>query len=315
MTSRLPGRIKNAKTIGIYSPSGAFCNSVEKTELYRRGRERLESHGFTVRESKHCAEIWWHASAPPEVRASDLADLVTDSETDIIIPSIGGHVAHQMLPYIDFERIAKSGKALFGFSDNAIIPLITTAQTGVVTFHTLCDLTFAFGRCDGTSYTLTETSFLAATKSGTFDLAGSKTWKPLQGGRASGVLLGGNLKGLTMLAGTPWWPDWKGKILFWESADPRHAVVQHLVHLASVGVFDKIAGMIIGRFSTLKENFYKPDDVMPLDVLLLDVLGLRGRFPIVVEADIGHDVENVTIPLGCVADLVVSEVVDCRVRL
>lgn len=315
MTSSLPVRLMNAKTIGVYSPSGPFCDSAEKTGLFRKGVKRLEGHGFTVRESKHCGEIWWNASGHPRDRASDLADLVADSETDIIIPSIGGHVAHQMLPYVDFGRIAESGKALFGFSDNAIIPLITTARTGAVTFHTLCDVTFGFGRCDGTSYALTEAGFLAATRSRTFDLAGSKGWKPLQAGRASGLLLGGNLKGLTMLAGTPWWPDWKGKILFWESADPRHAVVQHLVHLAAAGVFNEIAGMIIGRFSTLKESFYKPEQVISPDVLLLDVLGLRGRFPIIIEADLGHDVENVTIPLGCMADLAVSDIVDCKVRL
>ena len=315
MTDQLPKRLRNAKKVGIYSPSGAFCDSVEKVRLFRKGRERLKGHGFEVRDSRHCAEIWWNASASPQDRAADLASLVADDEIDIIIPSIGGHVAHQMLPFINYERIAESGKALFGFSDNAIIPLITTAQTGAVTFHTLCDVTFGFGRFDGENYSLTEASFLAASKTGSFDLSGSKTWKPLQEGHATGALLGGNLKGLTMLAGTPWWPDWKGKILFWESADPRHAVVQHLVHLGNAGVFDEITGMIIGRYSTLKENFYKPDQVIPLDVLLLDVLGLRGRFPIVVEADIGHDVENVTIPLGCVAELTVSETVDCNVRL
>lgn len=315
MTNKLPERLKNAKTIGIYSPSGAFCDSAEKTGLFEKGCERLESHGFTVQGSKHCREIWWNASSHPQDRASDLADLVADGEIDVIIPSIGGHVAHQVLPYIDFGRIAESGKALFGFNDNAIIPLITTARTGAITFHTACDVTFGFGRCDGTNYVLTEAGFLSAIRKGTFDLAGSRKWKPLQGGWASGVLLGGNLKGLTMLAGTPWWPDWRDKILFWESADPQHAVVQHLVHLANAGVFDEIAGMIIGRFSTLKESFYKPDQVVPPEVLLLDVLGLRGRFPIVIEADVGHDVENVTIPLGCVADLAVTDVVDCQVRL
>jgi muramoyltetrapeptide carboxypeptidase len=302
-----------AKTIGIYSPSGAFSDAVEKTELFRKGRKRLENNGLKTQESRRCASTWWHASATPKDRALDLVELVEDQEVDIIIPSIGGHVAHQLLPYLDFERIAGSGKALFGFSDNAIIPLVTAAQTGSITFHTLCDVTFGFGRCDGENYVLTEASFMAAIQTGTFDLAGSRAWKPLQGGNASGVLLGGNLKGLTMLAGTPWWPDWKGKILFWESADPKHAVIQHLVHLANMGVFEEIAGMIIGRFSTLKESFYKPNQVMPLEVLLLDILGLRGRFPIVIEADIGHDVENVTIPLGAIADINVSESVECKI--
>jgi muramoyltetrapeptide carboxypeptidase len=178
----------------------------------------------------------------------------------------------------------------------------------------LCDVTFGFGRFTEVNYSLTQSSFLNAVRNQKFDLAGSRGWQAVQPGEGSGVLLGGNLKGLAFLAGTRWWPDWRGKIMFWESADPLHVVAQHLVHLANAGAFDNLAGMVIGRISTLKENFYRPNQVIPIQSLLLEVLALRGRFPIVIEADLGHDVENVTVPLGATAHLRVGDEVTWTVE-
>lgn len=313
MKFRVPKRLASPATVGIYSPSGSFSDTPEKAALFDKGVERLRSLRFDVRESPHCRSSWYHASARPAERVADLGKLLTDADVDIILPSIGGHVATQLLPLLDFDSIAASGKALFGFSDNAIIPLVTTAMTGTCTFHTLCDITFGFGRFTDVDYSLTQASFLKAVREHEFDVAGSRGWRTIQPGEASGVLLGGNLKGLAFLAGTQWWPDWHGKIMFWESADPLHAVVQHLVHLSHAGAFRDLAGMVIGRISTLKESFYRPGQVIPIESLLLDVLGLRGGFPIVGEADIGHDVENVTIPIGATAHLHAGDDVSCTI--
>jgi len=311
----LPSRLISASTIGIYSPSGAFSDTHQKIALFENGVERLHELGFNVRESSHCRSSWYHASAHPIDRASDLRELISDPDVDIILPSIGGHVAAQLLPLIDVDSIAASGKAFFGFSDNAILPLVTTAKTGVCTFHTLCDVTFGFGRFVDNNYLMTQENFLQAVKKQSFDLSGNRHWQAMQSGNAIGVILGGNLKGLTSLIGTRWWPDWRGKIMFWESADPLHAVVQHLVHMANAGAFKQLSGMIIGRVSTLKENFYRPEQVIPMDSLLLDVLGLRGAFPIVIEADIGHDVDNVTIPLGATVHLSVGDDITCTIKV
>lgn len=314
MKNQLPKRLVSATTVGIYSPSGSFSDNQEKTELFERGVARLRTIGFSVRESRNCRSSWYHASAQPIDRVADLHQLLADPDVDIILPSIGGHVATQLLPLLDFDAIAASEKALFGFSDNAIIPVITTAKTGICTFHTLCDITFGFGRFTELNYPLTQASLLNAVRNQEFDLAGSRSWQSVQRGESSGTILGGNLKGLAFLAGTQWWPDWHGKIMFWESADPLHAVMQHLVHLANARAFDELAGMVIGRISTLKESFYQPDQVVPIQTMLLDVLELRDRFPIIMEADIGHDVENVTIPLGVEALLRVDDQINWVVR-
>jgi len=312
MSWRLPERLGHVSTIGIWSPSGAFANDPDKLALYERGVAFLRGLGLSVVEASHCRGAWHHASATPAERAADLRELLDHPDIDLILPSIGGHVASQLLPLFDPRQVADSGKVLLGFSDNALLPLVVADQTGTITIHHAADVTFGFGRFAEGHYPLSSTSFADAI-SGRFDLTGTAGWRTLQPGAASGRLLGGNLKGLASLAGTRWWPNWQGSILFWESTDPLHAVCQHLMQLANAGVFDSIAGMIIGRVSTLSDSFYPPEQVLPIEKLLLDVLDLR--FPIVVEADLGHNVDNVAVPVGALAILDAGDTVSCELRL
>lgn len=311
MTDRLPHRLREVSTVGVYSPSGAFADAPDKLALYETGLEKLRGLGLTVVEAEHARGVWHHASGTPQQRVADLRQLLNHPEVDLIVPSIGGHVTSQLLPLLDVEEIAASGKALLGFSDNALLPLVLADRTGTIGVHHGADVTFGFGKFAAGLYPLSLRSFTEMTR-GRFDLTGSGNWRGLQTGKASGRLLGGNLKGLVSLAGTPWWPDWSGAVLFWESTDPLHAVCQHLTQLSNAGVFDRITGMIIGRTSTLTDTFYPPERVLPVADLLLDVLGLRGRFPIVVEADLGHNVDNVAVPVGADAVLnVTDETVTC----
>ncbi|WP_305779089.1 S66 peptidase family protein [Nocardia nova] len=300
-------RASHTPTIGIYSPSGSFSDAPDKVELFDKGVERLRADGFAVVESKHCRGSWFHASASPADRVSDLYQLCSDPAVDAIIPSIGGHVASQLLRHIDFERVAASGTKLFGFSDNSIIPLITTERTGVVTYHAACDVTFGFGRFAEGGFEIAERTFIAAVNDDPLDLSGRGGWRSIQSGTSSGTLLGGNLKGLASLAGTPWWPDWSGKVMFWESMDPLHVVAQNLTQLSNAGAFDNLAAMIIGRVDTLQDPFYGAGKVIPVDEFLLDVLDLRAQFPIIGNADIGHNVDNVTWPLGKTATVEVTD--------
>ncbi|MCP2323540.1 muramoyltetrapeptide carboxypeptidase [Hamadaea flava] len=312
----LPSGLSNATGLGVYSPSGSFSDSAFRTALFDAGIRRLQHYGFSVRESARCRGAWHHMSAPAADRVQDLHDLVADPDVHVVLPSIGGHVAAQLLPLIDFDLIAASGTALFGFSDNSIVPLVTTACTGAVTFHGPCDVTFGFGRFDGENYRLSEDNILDVIRHGRFDVGGTVNWRPMQTGAGTGTLLGGNLRAISRLAGTTWWPDWHGKIMFIEAGDELHSVEQDLVQLSLAGAFDGLAGMIIGRASRLPENFYRPEQIAPLATLLLDIVGLRDRFPIITEADIGHDVENVTIPLGVEATLLVEgDKISCKVQV
>jgi len=79
-------------------------------------------------------------------------------------------------------------------------------------------------------------------------------------------------------------------------------MAQVLAHLRNARVFEKISGMIVGKIAHLKETFYGQDEIMPIHNFIPYILD-NPRLPVIVEADFGHDVENITIPNGSSADL------------
>ena len=294
------------KCVGIYSPSGSYSDNIEKSKLFDKGIYRLKQNGFKTLIAPNASSKWYQASGTIQQRISDLEYLTKHPDVDIILPSIGGHSTVQLLKYFEPGTICNSGKMFFGFSDNSILSTIINDKAGCITYHSACDVTFGFGRFDDTSSSLTELSFLNAVRENKFDLSGTSSWKCSSPGQANGKLLGGNLKGLSFLCGTKWCPDWSGKILFWESADPLHAVIQQLTHLNNAGIFERIAGMIIGKVSNLRDDFYGKNNVIPISHYLNKTLELENKLPIVIDADIGHDVENVTIPVGAHIELTVE---------
>lgn len=283
--------------IGVYPASGPVFDSPEKVKNFEAGIRYLEALGFEVRVHELVKSVWHHMVAPPQERAAAIMELIRDPDVQVMVPSIGGHSAAASLPYLDFSSVLSSETLIVGFSDNSLISLVASSQTGLPSLHCLADVTFGFSAFARGELPATRDAFLAAVLRGEHDLDLSRA-TVVQPGHAEGVALGGNLSSIAQLAGTPYWPDWTGKILFWECADELHVMVQDLIQLANCGVFDAISGMVIGKTTQLRESFYERDRVIPLDELLLDVFDLRDRFPIVREAPIGHDLENLAIPIG-----------------
>ncbi|KAK3391265.1 peptidase u61 ld-carboxypeptidase a [Podospora didyma] len=134
-------------------------------------------------------------------------------------------------------------------------------------------------------------------------------WTWLRSGKARGNIFGGLLHAVVRLHGVPELvPDWAGKILFVETATmdgndekgtPLSRVQQHLVDLTAYGVFDKIAGLIVGR----PIGYNTPAELEAYGEVVTNVVvhgGLHSNpveFPILFNVDIGHAAPMVTIPM------------------
>ena len=71
-----------------------------------------------------------------------------------------------------------------------------------------------------------------------------------------------------------------------------------LSHYRLAGVFDKIAGMVIGK----PEGCTKGKKSESLDYYeMVKYLTKEYNFPILANTDIGHTAEKVTLPIGCLA--------------
>lgn len=315
---QIPALLKQGDIIGVYSPSGSVVSTAEELKLYERGILSIQQQGFNILESKHARTQFHHMSADGKQKAEDIHELFRDNTVAGLFPSVGGHSASQILEYLDLKLIEKNPKALVAFSDSSMLAAFITDRTGLVTYHSAVDIMFGFSRfgtdqcpmMDHGNYT--QRHLWSALCEGIFPRQYFSRWVSLIPGECEGILLGGNLHSLEQLIGTRYEPDWSEKIMFWEAGDPPHKIGQMLSHFRNAGILKKLSGMLIGKVSHLKEDFYRADEIMPTFELI--AYHLRDHsFPVIADADIGHDVENITIPNGRLARLRAGE--ECLLEL
>lgn len=307
----VPTRLAKGQIIGVFSPSGSVTYSAEDTALYEKGLSAIQAIGYSTVEAEFTRHRYYHMSATAEQKAKDIHSLFEDPDVAALLPSVGGHTASQILPYLDFDLIRANPKVFIGFSDSAVLGMCIAEKCGMLTYHSAVDVMFGFSRfgkddCPMQNkglYTL-DCLWRMVEECAGFGKPYS-AWVGLRDGVCTGRLIGGNIKGIQALIGTPFEPDWRDKILYWEAADPPHVMAQVLTHLRNAGVLTNIAGMVVGKVGHLKETCYGTDEIMPIHEFIAYITeGIN--IPIIVEADFGHDVENITLPNGAVGNIRVA---------
>jgi muramoyltetrapeptide carboxypeptidase len=98
------------------------------------------------------------------------------------------------------------------------------------------------------------------------------------------------------MVSTPWFPDLNGAILFLEDVGEQlYRVDRVLAHLRTIGALDRLAGVVVGRFTDLDRG--GRDGSLGFDQVLatyLDPLGI----PVAYGFPIGHIEAQWTLPLG-----------------
>ena len=258
--------------IGVFSPS--FPAAGRYPQRLTRAHHNLEHAGYILKLAPHARAVTGHTAGSPAERAADLHALLLDPEVKAIMAASGGDNSNELLPLLDWDLFRSHPKIILGHSDVTVLLNAITVRTSLVTFHgpmlihqwaefpDLHPFTLRwFHRVLGEANT---PGALAHPDAYTDeqrdwetpdDALHSRTtrpappWQWLRPGRAAGPLLGGHLSSLHLLAGTPYWPDFDGAIFFWEAVwahESLAAVHRSLSAFANLGVFDRIAGMVIG---------------------------------------------------------------------
>ncbi len=225
-------------------------------------------------------------SAPDEVRARDLMRFYQDPSIDAIYDISGGDLANGVLPFLDYDLIASSGKALWGYSDLTCILNALYARTGRESvLYQVKNLIWA-------DAALQKERFAAYLKGDEKPLFGLEV-RFLQGDHMKGVLLGGNIRCFLKLAGTPCWPDLTGKILLLESLGGESGQIAALLsHLDQTGAFKQAAGVLLGTFTAYEKA--------GLQLSVFDLLRthIRPDLPVAVTAQIGHGTDARAVYIG-----------------
>lgn len=302
-----PKALRAGDLVAVAALSGGLDQS--EAPLFERGVKAIEQLGFRVRVSPlvDLEKRWWWAAAPPRTVAEDFNALLRDPEVRAIFALTGGRMVMSYLDLIDYAAVEADPKPVLGFSDIATLHLALFSRTGLASLHS--DLvTYGFGERDdcepGRRDELADLYLRVLTRdTATGALPPGGQWESWRPGRAEGPLVGGLLNRLVRVQATPYAlaPErFDGAILFWEEVGTSYAGVwTDLQVLRLAGVFDRIAGMVVGT----------PFDVDPtpggpetLRELVLDTLGGRD-IPVLGCVDVGHNPPNVPLPLGVRAEV------------
>ncbi len=276
-----------------------------------RGVEIIERMGFRVQVSDLVAtdrHRWWAAGTPQEI-ADELNSLLRDPQVRAIVSHTGGAVTMSYLDLIDLDAIRADPKPILGYSDISALHLALHSRTGLVGLH--ADIaTHGFGK---DWYTFVDedrrrqlidlyTRVLTSPHAPGL-LPAATPWESWRPGRAQGRLTGGLLNRIVRVQATRFAlrPEhFDGAILFWEEQATSTAVIWNDLHaLRHAGVFDRIAGMVVGTPTDVTPRAGGPDT---LREIVLDVLGDRD-FPVLGHVDFGHSSPNLPLPVGIRAEL------------
>lgn len=106
------------------------------------------------------------------------------------------------------------------------------------------------------------------------------------------------------LAGTPYNPVRPGTILLMEDiAEPIYKVERILWQLRLAGVFDNLAGLLVGQFTDYKAPSRDHADMY---AMIDSFLGKDCKFPVAMDIPVGHIDLNRPVLLNCQARLSVE---------
>lgn len=289
----VPAKLKKGDTIALISPSSPLTEK----EPVEKIAEKIEQLGYHARIGKSCNNSTekGYAAADPSVRARDLEEAFSDPEIRAIWCVRGGSTAWQMLPFLDFDLIAKNPKPFIGFSDITTLHMAIQQKCDMVTYHgPTANRVLGWESEDDFSLR----SLRAALDMDRELMIENPEDEPvlcMRPGCAEGTLTGGNLSLVTASLGTPWQVNAKNRILYLEDVgEAVYALDRMLYQLKYAGVFEEAAGVVLGAFTQCKNAYregYGPEE------LLKDFFAGYDK-PVLYNVRSAHCAPMVTLPMG-----------------
>ncbi|MCK4025145.1 S66 family peptidase [Streptococcus iners] len=299
-------KLKKGDHIRVVSPSSSI-ERIGGFEANLAAKEKLEDLGFKLSFSEHYFENDMFDSAPIASRVADLEAAFGDESVDAILTTIGGFNSNELLPYLDFDLIARHPKIFCGYSDTTALLNAIYAKTGIQTY--MGPAYSSFKMVQGQDYQTQ--SWLNAVTQNTYKLSPSTEWssdawylsdaprtfyptewKVYNPGQASGIAIGGNISTLNLLTGTEFAPKPDKYVLFLEEAedDDYLIIARHLTALLQA--YPNPQAVVFGRF---------PKETKMTEEILLAILDkhpILKTIPVLYDLDFAHTQPLFTITIG-----------------
>ena len=283
-----PAALKPGDTVAVVAPAAA----IEREHL-ERGVNVLASMGFRVKVSERVLARSGILAGDDRDRAGELQACFSDPEVKAIFSARGGYGYGRLMPILDFNAIAKTPKVFVGFSDATFLLNALVDLAGMVSFHgPMVAMDFARGL---SPRSLDHMKRLLYGELRGFELEAREAVHP---GSAHGEVIGGCLSVLVAAIGTPYEPNFDGRILFLEDVGEKaYRVDRMLVQLRQAGALARVAGIVFGAIRAVDGD--ESENRLIARFIAEQTAGLGC--PVLYGIEAGHGTENFTIPFGVAA--------------
>ena len=290
-----PSALKPGDTVAIISPASA-C----KAKYVTGACSVLRKWGYVPVVWKHALGKHGSFAGTIEERKSDLVDVITDPSVKAVLCSRGGYGSVQELCEMDLNLFARHPKWLIGYSDITAMHGAITSQ-GVMSIHgPMGEHLTKFAGTDSCSKVLHN---ILSGKMPHYKIAADPRNRQ---GKASGLLLGGNLALLNSFTASPIDMlsnyDDCNVILFVEDVGESLERLNRLFYTLRVnGTFDHIKGLVVGSFSDIKYT----DDFPHVYDMVKSIVDAYD-FPVAYGFPVGHTDNNYPMVEGAWVTLTVD---------
>lgn len=321
--------LKEGDVIGITAPSDGFSEDVDFVRL-ENAKLNLEERGYLILESESVRKSVKGRSNSAENRAKELMTFIEKDEVKYIVSACGGDFLMEILPFLDYQKIAENPKWIQGYSDNTglLFPITTIAEIPTVYAGNVGDYGMAnWHRAIHQNIEILEGRLNAQKNFDSYENAFCEKVTGLEGyqltekveykllgeekeANLQGRLLGGCLDVLINLCGTKYDKtvdfinkyEKDGIIWYMESFALSSARLEMaLLQLKEAGWFKGARGFLFGR-----PCFFKEEYDTSFEEAVYRALGSL-EVPIITGADIGHRPPRLTMINGLLAEISLND--------
>ncbi len=271
-----PSNLNKGDTVWIVTPAKALPEKGIDEAI-----EILTSWGLKVKTGKNVYQKNGGFGGNDNQRKSDVQQAINDQSAKAIFMSRGGYGSVRIIDELDFEPLITNPKWIIGYSDITYFH-IKLNQLNLASLHGTMPLEINYDASRAEAIEETK-QLLFGTKSA-FEFSGNEDNKE---GFMVGEIVGGNLNIVHGNLGNINKNFWNEKILFLEEVgEEMYAVDRMLNNLKRAEVFERVQGVILGGFSSIKDtNNWFPNQSI-LDVL--NAFFSNYKKPVALNISSGH---------------------------
>lgn len=266
---------------------------------YEPFRDFLLQKGYRVKLASNLNKEHHQFAGTDTERALALNELFADPEVKAIVMVRGGYGAARIVDLVNWDLFQKNPKWLCGFSDITVFLNHIHTQFGIQSIHSDMAVHFADDAYRPNFDLLMNL------------LEGKQTRISVepnslnQQGKASGIMVGGNLSVLYSMLGSESFPNMNGKVLFIEDLDEYlYHIDRMMVAFERSGVFDKVNAVVVGGMSDMHDN------EVSFGMNAYEIVSShlkKHAIPVIFNFPAGHTITNKPFFIGAETSIVADE--------